>query len=156
MKYPQYGYTPGRSHKDALRRVFEHCFAVRDRCQTQHQTLHDRFAGAAAKSLVGGVQITLDLAGAFDTMPRHRLLEGMQRMLLPPALVQIVMNWRQNAHYHIHHDSTDRVIHATQGVRQGCAVAPLLWLIFSHPISDTLAAKNWVVPGHSRPSWRLR
>ena len=33
------------------------------------------------------------------------------------------------------------MIHATQGVRQGCAVAPLLWLIFSHLISDSLAAK---------------
>ena len=42
---------------------------------------------------------------------------------------------------HINHDGVDRVIHATQGVRQGCAVAPLLWLIFSHLISDSLAAK---------------
>ena len=51
MQYPQYGYTPGRSHKDALRRVFDHCSAVRDSCQAQHQTLHDRFAGAATSHL---------------------------------------------------------------------------------------------------------
>ena len=91
--------------------------------------------------MVGGIQITLDLTGAFDAVPRHRLLEGMHRMQLPSFFIQIVMCWHQNAHYHINHDGTDRVIHATQGVRQGCAVAPLLWLIFSRLISDTLAAK---------------
>ena len=140
-QYPQYGYTPGRSHRDALRRVFDHCSSVRAQCRAQHSTLHDKFAGITERHLVGGVQITLDLAAAFDTMPRHRLLEGTQRMQLPQSLVQIVMRWRMRANYHINHDGTDRIIHATQGVRQGCAVAPLLWLIFSHLVSDKLAEK---------------
>ena len=51
------------------------------------------------------------------------------------------MNWHHNANYHINHDGTDRVIRATQGVRQGCAAAPLLWLIFSHLVSEKLAEK---------------
>ena len=62
-------------------------------------------------------------------------------MKLPQSLVQIVMSWHMRANYHINHDGTDRIIHATQGVRQGCAVAPLLWLIFSHLVSDKLAEK---------------
>ena len=140
-RYPQNGYTPGRSHRDALRRVFDHCAMVRAQCRAQHSTLHDKFAGSTEKQLIGGVQITLDLAAAFDTMPRHRLLEGMQRMALPQSLVQIVMNWHHNANYHINHDGTDRVIRATQGVRQGFAAAPLLWLIFSHLVSEKLAEK---------------
>ena len=38
---------------------------------------------------------------------------------------------------------TERIAsyYATQGVRQGCAVAPLLWLIFSHLVSEKLAEK---------------
>ncbi|CAE7314010.1 TRPT1, partial [Symbiodinium sp. CCMP2592] len=112
MQFPQYGYTPGRSHRDALRRVFDHCSSVRANCRALHSTLHDRFAGTAAKTMTGGLQITLDLAGAFDAMPRHRLLEGMQRMQLPAHLIHIVMSWHQQAHYHINHDGTDRVIHA--------------------------------------------
>ena len=140
-RYPQYGYTPGRSHRDALRRVFDHCAMVRTRCRAQQSTLHDKFAGSTGKQLIGGIQVTLHLAAAFDTMPRHRLLEGMQRMALPQSLVQIVMSWHQNANYHINHDGTDRVIRATQGVRQGCAVAPLLWLIFSRLVSEKLAEK---------------
>ena len=51
------------------------------------------------------------------------------------------MSWHHNANYHINHDGVDRVIKATQGVRQGCAVAPLLWLIFSHLVSEKLAEK---------------
>ena len=41
--------------------------------------------------------------------------------------------------YHIRHDDRDRHIEATQRVRQGCAVAPTLWLIYSHLISAKLA-----------------
>ena len=140
-QFPQYGYMPGRSHRDALRRVFDHCAHIRAKCRAHHCTLHDRFEGKAATALIGGLQVTLDLAGAFDAMPRHRLLEGMEHMNLPLSFIQIVMCWHHQAHYHINHDGTDRVVHATQGVRQGCAVAPLLWLIFSHLISAKLAAK---------------
>ena len=140
-QYPQYGYTPGRSHRDALRRVFDHCASVRAQCRAQHSTLHDKFAGTTEKHLVGDIQVTLDLAAAFDMMPRHRLLEGMHRMKLPLSLIQIVMSWRMRANYHVNHDGTDRVIHATQGVRQGCAVAPLLWLILSHLVSEKLPEK---------------
>ena len=140
-RYPQYGHTPSRSHRDALRRVFDHCASVRAQCKAQHSTLHEKHEGVTGKQLMGGIQITLDLAAAFNTMPRRRLLEGMQRMELPHFLIQIVMNWHYNANYHINHDGTDRIIRASQGVRQGCAVAPLLWLIFSHLVSEKLAEK---------------
>ena len=140
-QYPQYGYAPGRSHRDALRRVFDHCAQVRAKCRAHRSTLHEKFEGTVAKTMVGGIQITIDLTGAFDAVPRHRLLEGMHRMQLPSSFIQLAICWHQHAHYHINHDGTDRVIHATQGVRQGCAVEPLLWLIFSHLISDALAAK---------------
>ena len=141
MPYPQYGYTPGRSHRDALRRLFDHCHEVRTKCQAISGTLHDRYHGTAQRTLAGGVQITLDLAGAFDAMPRDRLVEGMHRIGLPHKLIEIVTEWHATAHYHMQHDGTDRIIHATQGVRQGCTVAPLLWLIYSHLISELLAEK---------------
>ena len=52
-QFPQYGSTPQRSHKDALRRVFEHCRLVRSECLLQKCTLHDRFAGVQPTSLAG-------------------------------------------------------------------------------------------------------
>ena len=52
----------------SLRRVFDHCCEVRSQCQAQHCTLHDWFAGTTVRTLVGGAQVTLDLAGAFDCL----------------------------------------------------------------------------------------
>ena len=52
-RYPQYGYTPGRSHRDALRRVFDHCAMVRAQRRAQRSTLHDKFAGSTEKQLIG-------------------------------------------------------------------------------------------------------
>ena len=97
MQYPQYGYTPGRSHKDALRRVFDHCYEVRSQRQARHCNLHDKFDRKTVRTMVWGVQVTLDLAGAFG----HRLLEGMQHLRLPSALIDIVMCWHQQAHYQL-------------------------------------------------------
>ena len=82
--------------------------------------------------LLGGeLQITVDSAGAFDAVPRKRLFEGTCNISLPTRVIDIVMQWRQHAQYTIKHDDSARLID-----RQGCAVAPTLWLIYSHLISS--------------------
>ena len=43
----------------------------------------------------------------------------------------MVMTWHQQAQYSIRHDDSARHIEAFQGVRQGCSVAPTLWLMNS-------------------------
>ena len=65
-------------------------------------------------------------------MPRKQLLRGMQQLGLPGKIIDLVLQLHQQAKYHIGHD-------ASQGVGQGCAVAPVLWLIYSHLISTELA-----------------
>ena len=49
------------------------------------------------------------------------------------------MEWHCGARYCVEHDGQPRLVKVTQGVRQGCVIAPLLWLIYSHPISTELA-----------------
>ena len=61
------------------------------------------------------------------------------RIGIPSRVIDVVMTWHQQAHYHIRHDDRDRHIEASQGVRQGCSVAPTLWLIYSRLISTKLA-----------------
>ena len=78
-RYPQYGYTPGRSHRDALRRVFDHCAMVRTRCRAQQSTLHDKFAGSTGKQLIGGIQVALDLAAALRRQLNNETPEGALR-----------------------------------------------------------------------------
>ena len=81
----------------------------------------------------------MDLAGAFDAMPRKYLLEGMLQIGLPAKVVDVIMTWHHQAQYSINHDDRPRKIAATQGVRQGCLNAPTLWLVYSHLISSRLA-----------------
>ena len=89
--------------------------------------------------LVGGLQMAVDLAGAFDARPRQRLLESMCQIGLLARVIDIVMQWRQQAPYTIKRDDKERLMDATQGVRQGCAVAPILGLIYPCLISAELA-----------------
>ena len=44
-----------------------------------------------ARNLPGGVQVTVDLAGAFDPIPRQQLLRGMQEIGLLDRVVGLVM-----------------------------------------------------------------
>ncbi|OLQ01285.1 hypothetical protein AK812_SmicGene15967 [Symbiodinium microadriaticum] len=139
--FPQFAYQQGRSQFSALRRVYQHCAAVRTQLQTHTRNLHQRFAGARPVPLFGALMITVDLAQAFDRMPRTKLYQGLCRLGLPQDLTHVLMAWHSSIHYNIHHHQDTRTFHASQGIRQGCSVAPLLWLIFSHEVSCALADK---------------
>ncbi|CAE7227790.1 unnamed protein product [Symbiodinium sp. CCMP2592] len=139
QSYPQYAYQAGRSQLTALRRVFSHCAQVRLELQKHRKDLHQRFAGAVPVPLFGAMMVTIDLTQAFDKMPRSKLYAGMRHLALPDDLIHVLMQWHAGIHYTIHHDEASRTFRATQGIRQGCSVAPLLWLIFSHEVNRALA-----------------
>ena len=147
-RFPQYGYVPGRGATDALRRVYAHCHEVREACHGQSHSVLRRFHGQAPVPMVGGLQITVDLAGAFDAMPRQHLLAGFIGVGIPNKVIDVVMTWHQQAKYSIRHDDQDRRIEASQGVRQGCSVAPTLWWIYSRLISVKLAQAIGAAAAH--------
>ena len=139
--FPQFAYQQGRSQFSALRRVYRHCAAVRTQLQNHNRNLHQRFAGVKPVPLYGALMVTVDLAQAFDRMPRTKLYQGLCRLGLQQDLIHVLMAWHSTIHYSIHHHQDTRTFHASQGIRQGCSVAPLLWLIFSHEVSCALADK---------------
>ena len=139
--FPQFAYQQGRSQFAALRRVYQHCSSVREQLQKHTRNLHQRFAGAKAVPLYGALMLTVDLAQAFDRMPRSKLYQGLCRLQLPQDLIHILMAWHSSIHYHIHHHQNTSSFRASQGIRQGCSVAPLLWLVFTHEVCCALADK---------------
>ena len=140
-KYPQYAYTPGRSYRGALYRVFQHCDLVRSLCRKHHRNLQARYAGGDVTKLVGGLQVSVDLTQAFDQMPRWLLLKGMRAMGLEEDFVSVLMRWITQSEYEISHMGHTRRFDASRGVRQGCVASPILWIIFVHSICDELAGK---------------
>ena len=140
-KYPQYAYTPGRSYRGALYRVFQHCDLVRSLCRKHRRNLQARYAGGDVTKLVGGLQVSVDLTQAFDQMPRWLLLKGMRAMGLEEDFVSVLMRWITQSEYEISHMGHVRRFDASRGVRQGCVASPILWIIFVHSICDELAGK---------------
>ncbi|OLP80230.1 LINE-1 retrotransposable element ORF2 protein [Symbiodinium microadriaticum] len=139
--FPQFAYQQGRSQFAALRRVYQHCSSVRAQLQQHTRNLHQRFAGTKAVPLYGALMLTVDLAQAFDRMPRSKLYQGLCRLALPQDLIHILMAWHSSIHYNIHHHQNTSSFRASQGIRQGCSVAPLLWLVFTHEVCCALADK---------------
>ena len=139
--FPQFAYQQGRSQIAALRRVFQHCASARKSLQLHARNLHHRFEGNKPSPLFGALMVTLDLTQAFDRMPRHCLYSGLCRLGVHTDIVHLLMAWHSNIHYRIHHNQDSRSFKATRGIRQGCSVAPLLWLVFSHEVSCALAEK---------------
>ena len=90
-QFPQYGYVPGRGTTDALRRVYAHCHEVREACQGQSHSVLRRFHGQAPVPIVGGLQITVDLAGAFGATPRQHSLAGLIGVGTPSKVIDVVM-----------------------------------------------------------------
>ena len=99
--YPQYGHNMATSLAEApsmLCDVFSNTVA---RC-VKHVVVRGTLSKSVVQEpspLTGGVQVTVDLAGAFDSIPRQQLLRGMQEIGLPDRVVEVVMEWHCGARY---------------------------------------------------------
>ena len=102
-KYPQYAYTPGRSYRGALYRIFQHCALVRNLCRNHCRNLQARYGGCDVTKLAGGLQVSVDLTQAFDQMPRWLLLKGMRSMGLDEDFTCVMMRWITQSECEIAH-----------------------------------------------------
>ena len=126
---PQWGYLCGREASDAMSRAFGHCQAVRALCQTQTQSINQRRAGHQRQELVGGLAVALDIAKAFDSVPHGEINLAMQDAKVPPELRQLVLLWITGAQYHVQGDCGNLAVDVGRGVRQGCVLSPLLYIL---------------------------
>ena len=127
---PQYAYLPGRGTQDAIAQVLFHCHSVRRLLHQATSTIYTRRQGVSRTDCVGGLQILVDLQGAFDRAPRTLLRDALLDLPLPPAILSLLLAWHRLTPYHIEHAGVDYIIEANVGVRQGCVAAPFLWVAF--------------------------
>ena len=99
-------------------------------------------AGTQQDLCVGGAILSLDLKQAFDRVNREALAAFLKRLGAPSDLIAAVVALHDSSAYHIQDDYHDSEIITTQGERQGCKLAPLLWVAISttilHPLRDPL------------------
>ena len=85
--------------------------------------------------------LSLDIAGAFDTMNHIGLLENLRAKGLPRQLIQMIRSFLDQRKTTLMVDGTEigpRDLHA--GVPQGLPLSPILFLFYNGTLLDHLAS----------------
>ena len=136
---PQYAYSPGLSCADAIHRVHQHFEAVEQLIQNNASNRFAMCQGHTPSRCVGGACLSLDLSKACDFVDRPHLTTTLLEQGIPPNIVTAVQQLHKNARYHYEIRSLSGATTTTNGIKQGCRVAPVLWLCYSISVLQGLA-----------------
>ncbi|CAE7308131.1 pol [Symbiodinium sp. CCMP2592] len=87
----------------------------------------------------GGIMLRVDLSRAFDELPRASLELAMTHAGIPVDLQAAILEIHERCNYRVSHGSHSGVFQLGKGVRQGCALSPLLFTIYSCWLFDQFA-----------------
>ena len=73
----------------------------------------------------------LTFSQAFDRADRKLLVQALAFLEVPNDLVDIILRWVQNTHFHIEKAGHCVSYHSSSGIRQGCKLSPTLWCCMS-------------------------
>ena len=136
---PQYAYTEGRGTLDALLRVHGFLRQARLLSLAQKQNIHARHEGMKPSRCSGGFCLSLDLESAFDAVPRSALANSLRRLGVAEDVVQLVMQFHFGSCYHSSVADRSRGVNTTCGIKQGCKIAPYLFIALTIHVMDELA-----------------
>ena len=136
--WPQFAYCKGKSIDDAICRVALHCSRVREGLQRGNLSLHAKRSGAQESKCYGGVMVSVDLSRAFDQLPRSSLEASMARAGIPMELRQAILAVHESCSYRVSHGPHSRTFAMARGVRQWCALSPLLYSVYGAWLYDQL------------------
>ena len=84
--------------------------------------------------------LSLDLKQAFDRVSRRALYQAMRRLGVDESLAAAVIALLDTSEYIIRDDKSETKVKTTRGIRQGCKIAPLLWVVISTSMLQKLGA----------------
>ena len=146
---PQYAYCEGRGCADAILRVHQHFEAVDKLLKDNLDNRFKRRQGVATLRCAGGVCLSLDLSKAFDSVSRGLLTQSLQDLGVPGDIIAAIQQLHKEARYHFDVRTQTGHVTTTNGIKQGCRVAPVLWVCFSISVMKGLI-------GHRDLSWVQR
>ena len=132
MRYlPQFAYARNRGTANALVRAHAHFEEVSQLLLDTQCTRFQKQAGCQSRQCAGGLSLSLDLSKAFDGVTRAHIYRSMERQGVPQAVITVVQQLHHQAQYVYqagpHRGSTI----TSNGIKQGCVIAPYLWNYFS-------------------------
>ena len=133
---PQFAYTKGRGVLDALLRVHHHLRKARKIALESKASIYQQHQGIKSKTCAGGLCFSLDLEGAFDSVPR--MAASMRRLHIPEDLIHMAMEFYRHARYFSSIGSHEDSVVSTCGIKQGCTLAPYLFVIYTVTIIEEI------------------
>lgn len=79
---------------------------------------------------LGTWAVFVDLVKAFDSVPREAMYSVLDKFGIPPKMKRIIMKLHSGLIVKIQAGNSDVEIGSTCGVKQGCTMAPILFLIY--------------------------
>lgn len=70
------------------------------------------------------------MSRAFDCANRQVLFDHLRDLGTPRNLLQLISCWHNNTHYHVQFQNTSSSVLVGKGLRQGCKIAPQLWVVY--------------------------
>ncbi len=83
----------------------------------------------------------MDLVKAFDSDPRETLYRVLEKFGIPPKMKRIIVNLHSDLIVKIQSGDSDVEIDPTGGVKQGCTMAPVLFLIYMQAAIEVINAQ---------------
>ena len=128
---PQFAYARNRGTADALVRAHAHFDRVTALLRSTQCTRFQQQAGRKHRLCAGGLCLSLDLSKAFDGVTRSHIYASMSARGVPPEVITLVQQLHNGAQYIYQAGSHRGSTVTTNGIKQGCVIAPYLWNYFS-------------------------
>ncbi|CAE7260390.1 Pol [Symbiodinium sp. CCMP2592] len=128
---PQFAFTKARGTADALLRAHSHFVEVSTILQQARVNRFQLQAGKSQQPCTGGICLSLDLSRAFDGANRPCIYEALRTHGVPPTIIHIVQALHFEARYHYRVGDATGFTTTSNGIKQGCVIALLLWSYYT-------------------------
>ena len=134
---PQYAYLPARDATDALARVGTCIKDIKNSLRAlggSRFTVRERKTAGVEVGEAGGCLLSVDLSQAFDRVSRTKLDRALSEHRVDSNLRSTIAAIHEDAAYQVRNRFHTTKITTTQGIRQGCRLAPALWATLSSQV----------------------
>ncbi|CAE7234018.1 unnamed protein product [Symbiodinium sp. CCMP2456] len=139
---PQFAYCPQKAIDQAISRVAQHCATVRELVRHNTVATHERREGRQQAECKGGIMLSLDLSRAFDLLSRAALDKSFTAANVPAELRTATIQIHESCRYTVRHGSQQDQFALQVGVRQGCALSPLLYALYTAWLYEQIALET--------------
>lgn len=142
FRLPQFAYLPRRGGDEAIARVRQHCFNVRELLHSLRFDIHRAAQSTPGPDVAGGLILSLDLTKAFDSVLRSKLFQALHSLGADPTTIALISQIYDQTTFSFWHRGHFRELPTKRGIRQGCKAAPILWACYCAWILEASAQIN--------------